>query len=150
MRRSASEAVLWFTESVAKTHCEIFFSRNVIPFSKRFGFVRDISKNICPLALDSDSEKYFSLVKENMNRENKIGQLIANQIGRMVTAWEKLDVRKVIIDGQALERQAVILSSWKKRPAPRNAAGLFKIYSTNLIFIPNKKFRLRKSRTWSI
>lgn len=80
-----------------------FILKECYPFSKQFGFVRDINKNICPVALDAESEKYFSLVKSNMNRENKIGQLIANQTGRMVAAWENLDVRKAIIDDKEFD-----------------------------------------------
>ena len=76
-----------------------FILKECYPRSKKFSFIRDPESQIVRPA-DADAEKFFDLVKSNMRRENQIGQLIANQSGRTVTAWENLNAAKLIIDGQ--------------------------------------------------
>lgn len=81
-----------------------FIVKECYPLSKNFRFFREADGGIVrPAQDDIEAKKYFNIVKENMHRENKIGQLIANQTGRAVSAWENLEVAKIIINGQDVD-----------------------------------------------
>ena len=78
-----------------------FIIKECYPLSKDFKFSRDAQKGIVrPNSSEIEAKQYFDIVKDNMNRENTIGQLIANQTGRTVSTWENLEVEKIIIDGR--------------------------------------------------
>ena len=78
-----------------------FILKECYPLSKKFNFVREVDDWIIrPAEADNEAEQYLNLVKKNMRRENQVGQLIANQSGRTVAAWENLDAAKIIIDGR--------------------------------------------------
>ena len=79
-----------------------FILKECYPRTDNFSFIRDAeSQTVRPA--DAESEKFLDLVKANMRRENKIGQIIANKSGRTVTAWENLNASKLIIDGREFD-----------------------------------------------
>ena len=80
-----------------------FVIKECFPRSRDFGFIRDGVKVI---PADSDNENainYLNRVKVNMERENEVGQLIANATGRTVAPWGKLNVKEIIIDGKTFD-----------------------------------------------
>ena len=74
-----------------------FILKECYPCSRDFNFVRE---NGIVRGETSEAEEYLSRVKENMRRESQIGQLIANETGRTLAAWEDLQVEKIISDGK--------------------------------------------------
>lgn len=79
-----------------------FILKECYPRSKEFDFVRDPESWLVRPA-DDAAEKFFDLVKTNMRRENQIGQLIANQTGRTVAAWENINAVTFVLDGRAFD-----------------------------------------------
>ena len=80
-----------------------FILKECWPYSKNFSFQRDFTTgSALPVAENAEAKKYFDFVKENMRRENEIGELIANQTGRTIAPRENLAVKKIIVDGREL------------------------------------------------
>lgn len=75
----------------------LFVIKECYPLSDRCEFVR---RNwvVCPKGED-DGAEYLELLKAGFSRENEIGQAIANRTGRVIAAWETLDVREIIVGG---------------------------------------------------
>lgn len=79
----------------------VFVLKECYPNSKEFSFTRRKGV-VCPTdSTNLDAENYLRLIKKNIEREDKIGQLIANKTGRTVASWGKLNVKEIILDGQS-------------------------------------------------
>ena len=78
-----------------------FILKEFYPHSKKFNFVRE--GVVIRSANETDAEEYFRLLKENMIRENTIGQLLANKTGRTISALENLNVEKIIVNGESYD-----------------------------------------------
>lgn len=79
----------------------VFVLKECYPNSKEFSFTRR-KGIVCPTdSTNLDAENYLRLIKKNIEREDKIGQLIANKTGRTVASWGKLNVKEIILDGQS-------------------------------------------------
>lgn len=78
-----------------------FILKEFYPYSKKFNFVRE--GVIIRSSDGTEADKYFRLLKENMVRENTIGQLLANKTGRTISALENLNVEKIIVNGKSFE-----------------------------------------------
>lgn len=77
-----------------------FILKECYPCSKKFNFIRE---NGIVRGENVEAEKYLAVVKENMLRESQIGQLIANETGRTLAAWESLQVDEIISDGKTFD-----------------------------------------------
>ncbi len=81
-----------------------YILKECYPYTKNLSFKRDLtSGSALPVAENAEAEELFDLVKRNMRRENEIGELIANQTGRMIAPGENLDAAKIIVDGRELD-----------------------------------------------
>lgn len=79
-----------------------FILKECCPFSQEIFFTRE-NKVVCAADNDTKAQEYLSVIKENMVRESEIGQLLANETGRTVAAWEALNVDKIISDGKTFD-----------------------------------------------
>lgn len=82
-----------------------FVIKECYPRSKNFGFVRKDGKGVVVPANPDDPKNvdYLNLIKKNIEQENEIGQLVANQTGRTIAAWGKLNVAKIIIGKDSID-----------------------------------------------
>lgn len=81
----------------------VFALKECYPNSTEFSFTRRKGV-VCPTdSTNLDAKNYLRLIKRNIERENKIGQLIANKTGRTVAPWGKLNVKEIILDRQSCD-----------------------------------------------
>ena len=100
-----------------------FVLKEFYPFSKKFSFVRKgamiYSEN------KNEVEEYLRLLKENMIRENTIGQLLANRTGRTISALENLNVEKIIVHGKTFDAKGSYFIVLEEVTGDENNRGWF-------------------------
>lgn len=81
----------------------VFVLKECYPNSTEFSFTRREGL-VCPTdSTNLEAKNYLRLIKRNIERENKIGQLIANRTGRTVASWGKLNVKEIILNSQSFD-----------------------------------------------
>ena len=103
----------------------MFILKECYPSSTKYFFTRK-GGSVCPVnSEDIEASNYLRSVKENMERENKIGQLIANRTGRTVAAWGKLNVDKVIIDEKIFDAAESLFIVMERVTDREKSRGIF-------------------------
>ena len=120
-----------------------FVLKECYPVSKYYNFVRE--KGVVKLEnLDADAVDFFNIVKENMLRENEIGQIIANKTGRTVSSWGKLNVSEIVIDGKNFAASESLFIVMEQTTDNKKQRGWFlKDLLEECAKVPDEKFPLR-------
>ena len=81
----------------------LFVVKECYPRSDKYRFIRRDGVICAANADNPDAVKYLSLLKQDMIRENEIGQAVAAKTGRVIAPWEDLDAEQIIFDGRSYD-----------------------------------------------
>lgn len=78
----------------------LFVVKECYPAPGKYRFTRRLGV-VCPENAENlDAWEYLKLLKQDMTRENEVGQLIATATGRVIAPGEDLNAAEIILDGK--------------------------------------------------